>query len=97
FMSQFCGSGLRSRSNVTSAACASDVLASSTQPSAANGLADFVLVMVASLGISLIAAFRFLADYIAQKAPIHSRMALVLASQGGSRKFRFCRPTAGPP
>ena len=50
FMSQFCGSGLRSRSKVTSAARSGDALASSA-PAIAAGTAGNFMVIVASLNL----------------------------------------------
>src|SRR5262245_22005584 len=48
-MSQLCGSGLRRRSKVTSAACADEVPASSA---AAKAAADFMFILFTHCGLS---------------------------------------------
>src|SRR5204862_8299842 len=50
-MSQFCGSGLRSRSNVTSAAGAIDVPASSVQPNVASAVVLDLVFIVAPFSV----------------------------------------------
>ncbi len=53
-MSQFCGSGLRSRSKVTSAALAIHVLASSAQVSPVKYPADFFDIVDMAIAISAV-------------------------------------------